>query len=180
MTEKKPSSASLIRQRKEKLITLPEPTADGDEITIKIRQAYASDAWIGMGGMSSTVDPPVKGQKKLSPEKSKAVVRRLAALGIVEPKFSFEAREDGAAFWDDLSVGNQLFVVNEILSFTGLSVSSASESSGEEGAAERLATFLGGNGGGSSDSGGAVDVEHGGGRRAARRRRVRAAAKGKG
>lgn len=176
----KPSDAGLIRPRKEKLITLPELTADGDEITVKIKQVYISDAWIDMKGMSSLADPPVKGQRKLSKEKSAAVMRKIAEIGIVEPKFSFDQRVEGLAFWDDLSVGNQLFAINGILEFTGISISVAGNSSGEEGAAERLATFLGKHDGGEGDSGGAVDALHGGGGRAARRRRVREAAKGKG
>lgn len=45
--------------------------------------------------------------------------QRLAALGIIEPEFTFEAREEGKAYWDDLLAENQGFVIKAIMDLSG-------------------------------------------------------------
>lgn len=50
---------------------------------------------------------------------SVAPEQRLAALGIVEPAFSFGEREEGKAYWDDLLAENQGFVIKSIMDLSG-------------------------------------------------------------
>lgn len=104
-----------------RLIQLPSQQ-NGVDIVLRIGARSKLEIMEIMGGIHGVAEEPGKRsfdallatvRDSIGPEK------QLAALGIIEPAFSFEVREAGKVFWDDLTIDNQAHTVNQILDLSG-------------------------------------------------------------
>jgi len=106
-----------------RLIKLPEPQ-NGVEIVLRVGavpKLAIIEALEGIPGVGGAV-PATERKWEEVKETVKASARpeaRLAELGIVEPAFSFGEREEGKAYWPDLLMENQGFVVAQVLDVSG-------------------------------------------------------------
>jgi hypothetical protein len=108
-----------------KFIALPRPGGNGKPLALKIRAVSIVDLIKAMDGVPELNQAPAGAGTTL--EKAREIIvqsegpnRRIAALGIVEPAFSFDQREAGKAFWGDVHAENAGFAIKEILEFSGL------------------------------------------------------------
>lgn len=138
MSEPKVSSPAAF-QRKRKVLVLPELGADGTELVVEVQAIHAAELLVALKGIPGleTGDKPVDVAdiaKRL--EASREPYRAIAGRGLVAPEFCFgPAREDGKAWWEDLTFGNQQAIVDAICELSGLA--------GGGGVAEKAATFHG-------------------------------------
>jgi hypothetical protein len=116
---------------------------DGATIVLKIGAVPTLQVIEALDGIpGANVGPESDQEKKSFAEMRETFVKSvrptalLASRGILEPEFSFDGREDGKAFWDDLVTENQAFVVSEILKLSGWKGGEKPETAGfPEGAA---------------------------------------------
>lgn len=126
--------------RETRVVALPRPMG-GRALVLEVGAVPVLDLIAALDGIPSAQTPSdgkrtwedVKRDLQAAAEPSK----RVASLGIVAPEFSFDAREDGKAFWGDVHPENQAFIIDQITSLSGLT--------GE--AAEKAGTFPQGAGG---------------------------------
>lgn len=106
-----------------KVIDLPEPGPLG-AISIEIRKVHPAELLAKIGTLPSFE----AGEKSYGLDavvsvmaKSKAPIAAVAEAVIVAPPFAFgDEREEGKAWWGNLSWLNQLAVFNEGMAFAGL------------------------------------------------------------
>lgn len=105
----------------------------GKQIVVKVQAVPVVDllaALEGLPGANAAPGPDrVKPFAEVRAELIQAAVpsRRVAALGLIEPDFSFDSREDGKAYWDDLLAKNQGAVVEAIMNVSGMDGGSAKQ-----------------------------------------------------
>jgi hypothetical protein len=143
MPEPKASPVSAIGPVT-KVVTLPDP-GPGGPIRIEIRKVHPAELLTHVGNMPTMAAGEQDGGLAATLrviDSTRAPIAAVAAAVIVSPPFSFgESREDGKAWWGDLSWPNQLAIFNEGMAFAGLVVS-VKEGSDED-VARRVARFHG-------------------------------------
>lgn len=123
MSEPKVSAPAAFR-RKSRILTLPELGADGSELVVEVQAIHAAELLVALKGIPGleTGDKPV-GMADIARrlEATREPYRAIASRGLVAPAFSFgDAREDGKAWWDDLTFGNQQAIVDAVSELSGL------------------------------------------------------------
>lgn len=122
--QKQASSISDIGIRTE-VIELPEPGPNGPMfIELYVRSAAEIQALIGEFQMDVEESPKdvqsVAREMAIIRSKSRPRLAHIAQDVIAAPPFSFEKREEGKAFWGDLSWVNQLAIFSSALRLAGL------------------------------------------------------------
>lgn len=122
--EKKVSSASAFRVP-EKLVDLPQPLG-GQVLTVKIRAVDITDIAEAFGSLPSLAADSAASDDMASMRdmvaQAEPIYRKLAAAGVIEPKFSFDGPADDAADWGALSSANRAALMRAILDLSGFSV----------------------------------------------------------
>ena len=127
-------AADIKRQRQ--VLELPI-AQDGVTIVIEIGAVPVPQLMGAMDGVPGANAAPSAERVKTLAEAREEILqfdgpsKRVAALGILAPEFSFDAREDGKAFWDDLIGENQGAAIAAIMELSGL----------KGGAAKQAGTF---------------------------------------
>jgi len=140
MGDKLKISAAADFARETRVVALPRPQG-GRVLVVEVGAVPVLDLIAALDGIPTAQTPKavtrtweeVKAELQAAAEPS----RRVAALGIIAPEFTFTAREDGKAFWGDVHPENQAFIIDQITALSGLT--------GE--AAEKAETFPEGSGG---------------------------------
>lgn len=139
MSELKVSDPAAF-QRKMRVLALPDPGASGQELVVEVQQIHAAELLVALQGIPGLEEGgAVNGMAEIAKrlEASRAPYRAIARKGLVAPAFSFgDAREEGKAWWDDLSFQNQQAIVDAISELSGLA--------SKGGPAVEAATFHGG------------------------------------
>ena len=124
--QKQASSVVDIGFRRE-TIELPEPGPNG-KMSVTLRVLSAPEILALLGQFHEEIEPdPKEDREKLTREiamvisKSRPRLAGIAAEVLLDPPFSFAQREEGKAFWGDLSWSNQVAVFKAALAFAGFS-----------------------------------------------------------
>lgn len=120
MDELKVSGPGDVR-RATLVVKLPEPQ-NGLELVVRLGAADKLSVLEVMGGIPSAGGADAAADFEETRRRAVAsagIDRRIAEMVLVEPAFSFEEREDGKAFWGDLTMANQAAVVREGLALSG-------------------------------------------------------------
>lgn len=140
-------AADIVRER----LTIALPVAQGGNvIVVEIGAVEVPELMAAMDGVPGANSAPSAERVKTLAEAREEILqfagpsKRVAALGLIAPEFSFEAREDGKAYWGDLLGENQGAVIAAIMNLSGLN----------GGAAKQAGTFPAG--AGSDGQGGGV------------------------
>lgn len=127
-------ASDITRERK--LVQLPAAQG-GKTIVVEVQAAPVVELLAALDGIPGANAAPSPSSVKTFAEiradiiKAAGPSREVAKLGLVAPDFSFEQREDGKAFWDDLLPQNQTAVIEAIMGLSGL----------DGGASQQAATF---------------------------------------
>ena len=119
------------------------PVAQGGKtLAVKIGAVELVDILGALDGLPGANVAPAEGRTKPFAEvraeaiQSVGPAKKIAMLGLLEPAFAFDEREDGKAYWGDLTTKNQGAVVEGIMALSGL----------DGGAAKQASTFPAGAG----------------------------------
>lgn len=110
-------------QRQSRVVALPIQQ-NGRTIVLRLGAVRTETVLEAFDGIPGAVAPGAGPERTFAQARealAKGVnpTRLLAAEGIMEPPFSFEQREDGKAFWDDLVEENKAAVVRELMELSG-------------------------------------------------------------
>jgi len=128
-------------ERETRVITLPRPTTTGKKLVVKIGHVGQADWFTALEGIPEIAEADrskiTEAQARQFITSSEGPTRKLAALGIVEPEFSYGTEpEAGKAWWGHLHRENQDAVINALRDLSGIG-----KSSPDGGAASRAASF---------------------------------------
>src|SRR6185369_16657619 len=120
------STAADFAQPESKEIALPVPQ-NGKSVTVRIRAVPVIRLLQALEGIPQLGKAP-DGSDATTFEQARAMVveqdgpmRKVAALGVVDPKFSIDGNpKPGEADWDNVRFENQKAIVSAIMDFSGL------------------------------------------------------------
>jgi hypothetical protein len=108
------------------VVDLPRRTTSGKTLAVKLRAVPTVEIIKALDGVpelnraAGTPDEATFAQAREAIVQSEGPNRKIAALAIMEPPFSFgDAPEAGKAFWGNVHAENQAFIIKTILEFSG-------------------------------------------------------------
>jgi hypothetical protein len=143
------STAADFAQPESKEIALPV-TQNGKTVTVRIRAVPVVKLIQALEGIPQLAKGPSDAGGTTF-EQARAIVveqdgpmRKVAALGLVDPKFSIEGDpQPGEADWNNVRFENQKFIVSQIMDFSGLSGGDAPPAPAAKEAAAQADEFRG-------------------------------------
>lgn len=119
------ASAASDFTRETKLVELPRQQ-NGKTLAVEIGAVPLPELIVALEGVPGATAAPDPTQTRTFAEIRESIVasiepsKRVAALGLLAPAFSFDERESGKAFWGDVQSENQAFIITQIMTLSGL------------------------------------------------------------
>lgn len=111
--------------REVQIVALPA-LQGGKPIVVKVAAVEIIELLAALEGVPNANAAPAAGRVVAFSEVREGIIqsagpsKKVAALGLIEPAFAFEQREDGKAYWGDLLMENQAAVIAAIMELSGL------------------------------------------------------------
>jgi len=127
MPDPQVSTAADFAEPETKIITLPRPGPGGKLFVLRIRAVPATGLLKALDGIPELQQAPgVSAERTFAQVRElllqqEAPTKRVAELGIVEPRFYFgDTPEEGKAPWANLHTVNAAYAVEQIMELSGL------------------------------------------------------------